>query len=82
MIMNKAVIKDLIYGGIRELQQNSNFYYSSVVGVEYSHWTESGMLALHALVQNLSVEIDRCERQIKQKNSEEYLLKELGKHHV
>jgi len=40
--MDKAAVKDLIYGGLSELIRNKKYYYHSTVGAEYSHWTEAG----------------------------------------
>ena len=45
--MNKQAVKELMYGGLQELMRNKNFYYYSTVGYQYSHWTESGLEALH-----------------------------------
>jgi len=44
--MEANAIKELLYGGIRELMSNRNYYYHSNVGQNYCHWTESGQKAV------------------------------------
>jgi hypothetical protein len=38
--MQKGAIKDLCYGGMEELLNNSRYYYHSSVGAGYSHLTD------------------------------------------
>lgn len=40
--MQKGAIKDLCYGGMEELLNNSRYYYHSSVGASYSHLTDEG----------------------------------------
>jgi hypothetical protein len=40
--MEKGAIKDLVYGGMEELLNNSRYYYHSSVGASYSHLTDAG----------------------------------------
>lgn len=44
--MEKGAIKDLIYGGLEEILNNSRYYYHSSVGAGYSHLTEEGKIAV------------------------------------
>lgn len=44
--MEKGAIKDLIYGGLEEILNNSRYYYHSSVGASYSHLTEPGKEAV------------------------------------
>lgn len=44
--IDKEALDSLIAGGVYALSQNRKYYYNSAVGVEYSHWTESGKDAL------------------------------------
>lgn len=44
--MNKAAVKDLMFGGINELMRNRNYYHHSSVGQNYSYWTDEGKEAL------------------------------------
>lgn len=40
--MEKGAIKDLVYGGMEEILNNSRYYYHSSVGASYSHLTDAG----------------------------------------
>lgn len=44
--MDRAAIKDLLYGGIAELMRNRHYYYNSGVNSNYNSWTEEGKAAL------------------------------------
>ncbi len=44
--MEKGAIKDLCYGGLEEILNNSRYYYHSSVGASYSHLTDSGKEAV------------------------------------
>lgn len=40
--MKRDAVKDLIYGGLTEITKNNKYYYSSSVGSNYNHLTETG----------------------------------------
>jgi len=40
--IDKQILKDLIYGCIKELGQNKDFYYHSNFSSKYSHLTQKG----------------------------------------
>ena len=44
--MEKGAIKDLVYGGVEEILNNSRYYYHSSVGAGYSHLTDDGKAAV------------------------------------
>lgn len=44
--MQKGAIKDLVYGGMEELINNSRYYYHSSVGSDYCHFTDEGKEAV------------------------------------
>ena len=44
--MQKGAIKDLVYGGMEELINNSRYYYHSSVGSNYCHFTDEGKEAV------------------------------------
>lgn len=44
--MEKGSVKDLTYGGLMELINNSRYYYKSSVGRDYSHFTDAGKQAV------------------------------------
>ena len=45
-MLNRSAIKDLVYGGLKELAKNTEFYYQSPVSSEYSHLTDAGREAV------------------------------------
>ena len=47
IIMERAALKDLMYGAIEEMMKNSKYYYHSSIGANYSHWTDVGKENLH-----------------------------------
>lgn len=44
--MEKSALKDLLYGSMLELMNNSKYYYHSTTGPRDSTWTESGKKAV------------------------------------
>ena len=44
--MDTNTVKELMYGGVRQLMRNREYYYHSAVCMDYSHWTEKGQQAL------------------------------------
>jgi hypothetical protein len=53
--MDKAALKDLIYGGVNELIHNGKYYYHSSVGPEYCHFTDVGKVALSEFMNQMAV---------------------------
>ena len=77
--MEKAAIKELIYGGICELMQNNRYYYRSSVGKGYSKWTDQGQEALNEFVGELSHLITESESQALDQRAKQLVLEELKK---
>jgi hypothetical protein len=44
--MDSNAIKELLYGGVKELMNNREYYYHSSVSSDYSHWTTNGEKAI------------------------------------
>lgn len=44
--MEKAALKDLLYGGMVELVNNRDYYYHSTISSNYSKLTDAGVLAM------------------------------------
>lgn len=44
--MDDRALKDFLYGGIRELVKNKEYYHNSSVGAQYCHWKDQGVQAL------------------------------------
>ena len=80
--MDKQMIKDMLYGTIREMQDNNRYYYRSTVGVEYSHWRDEGEKQLAQMIKLISARVDQIERDSLRAASQKMLLDELGKDHT
>ena len=75
--MNRAALKDLMYGGIEEMTQNPRLFYKSSIGKDYSHWTEAGKENLSEFMNYMAQEMAKC-REIEDDNrAKEMVLKEL-----
>jgi hypothetical protein len=44
--MDKGAIKEFMYGGLKEILSNRNYYYSSGAGADFSHLTEVGEIVV------------------------------------
>jgi hypothetical protein len=75
--MEKAALKDLIYGGLNELVQNNQYYYHSNVGPNYSHWTEEGSRALSTYLHTIAELMFDTEHESLDKRAKELVLKGL-----
>jgi hypothetical protein len=53
--MDKAALKDLIYGGVNELIHNDKYYRHSSVGPEYCRFTDAGKVALGEFMNQMAV---------------------------
>jgi len=59
--MQKGAIKDLCYGGMLELLNNSRYYYHSTVGAGYSHLTEEGKDAVLEFMNMIAFKMKEAE---------------------
>jgi hypothetical protein len=75
--MEKAAIKDLIYGGINELMQDRRYYYRSSVGRDYSHWTDEGKRAMENFMREMTQYIWDAEEAALDKRAKDMVLEEL-----
>ena len=75
------MIKSLLYGTIVEMQDNRDYYRRSIVGPEYSSWTEEGQRQLANLMAIMTERVDAYEREQLKLRSQEYMLEELKKDH-
>lgn len=75
--MEKAAIKDLVYGGICELMQNRRYYYRSSVGRDYSHWTDEGKVAMASFMQEITQYVWDAEEAALDKRAKDIMLAEL-----
>ena len=75
--MDSESIKELIYGSIKELSKNRKYYYHSPVGINYSHWTADGLLALAEFTSLMSHKIHEAELIELDKRAKELVVKGL-----
>ena len=61
--VDKQVLKDMVYGCLKELGENSSVYYHSKFGEKYSHFTEKGEKAVVAILQDFVHRILETEEQ-------------------
>jgi len=72
--MDSNAIKELLYGGIKELMNNRNYYYNSGAGAEYSHWTESGEQAITDYTNLIGRKILEVQQQELDKHAKELVI--------
>lgn len=77
--MEKGAIKQLMYGGIKELMNDRRYYYNSGMGKRYSHFTDDGKIALYEFVSEIAAYITDAENEELDKRAKEMVLKELTK---
>ena len=58
---NRKAIQKMLYDTINSLTNDSDFYYKSAVGDEYSRLTAEGEQQLLNLISNMIPLIDKCE---------------------
>ena len=75
--MQKAAIKDLVYGGLQEIMNNSSYFYRSSVGKDYSHLTERGKEAVVEYMGLMAYKIWQAEQEDLDRRAKEQVLKEL-----
>ena len=51
--IRRAMHKDMLYGALLELSQNSKVWYESSIGPEYSHLTDDGKAAIIHVVEEM-----------------------------
>ena len=75
--MQKSAIKDLVYGGLEEIINNSRHYYKSSVGSSYCHLTDSGKEAIMEFIELMAYKINEAEERDLDRRAKEQVLKEL-----
>lgn len=75
--MEKQAIKQLMYGGIKELMSDRKYYYSSGVGKNYSHFTDEGKVAVQEFVTEIAAYITEAENKELDNRAKEMVLREL-----
>ena len=75
--MQTSAIKELMYGGVRELMNNRTYYYHSSVGQQYSHWTDEGQKVLAEYMNLIGYKMIETEEAILNQRAKELVLKGL-----
>jgi hypothetical protein len=75
--MDKAALKDLIYGGVSELIHNDKYYRHSPVGPEYCRFTDAGKVALDGFMNQMAVTMYKVDAAELDKRAKELVLKGL-----
>lgn len=75
--MDKQAIKELMYGGIKELMSNNRYYYTGSLGRKYSHWTEPGKIVVQEFVAEIAAYITDAENSELDQRAKDMVLKEL-----
>jgi hypothetical protein len=75
--MDRGAAKDLLYGGLVEMMQNRDLYYTSAMGAKYSHWTERGTLAVTEHILNMTQCIHKAENEMLDERAKQLVMKEL-----
>jgi len=75
--MEKQAIKELMYGGLKEIMNNSKYYYKSSVGKNYSSFTTAGADVVKEFVTDLAGYITEAENQELDQRAKDIVLKEL-----
>jgi hypothetical protein len=75
--MEKQAIKELMYGGIKEIMNNGRFYYKSSVGKNYSSFTSAGVDAVKEFVTDIAGYITEAEEADLNQRAKDMVMKEL-----
>jgi len=77
LYMERAALKELMYGAIEEMMKNSKYYYHSSIGSNYSHWTDTGKENLHEFLEMISHEVAKARAAEDEQRSKDLVMKEL-----
>ena len=75
--MEKCAIKQLMYGGIKELMAERRYYHNSGIGKNYSHFTDEGKVAVYEFVTEIAAYIIEAENAELDQRAKDLVLKEL-----
>lgn len=75
--MEKQAIKELMYGGIKELMNNRSYYYRSSTGRQFSSFTENGKAAVQEFVSEIAGYIIDAENAELDQRAKDLVMKEL-----
>ena len=81
IVMDKQAIKELMYGGLKEIMNNSRYYYKSSVGKNYSSFTTVGREVVNEFVTDLAGYITEAEEAELDTRAKDMVLKTLKSKH-
>jgi hypothetical protein len=76
-VMEKQAIKEVMYGGIKELMNNRHYYYRSSVSKEFSHFTTEGTEAVQSFIVDMARYITEAENKELDQRAKDMVMKEL-----
>jgi len=76
-VMDKQAIKEVMYGGVKELMNNRHYFYRSGVSKEFSHFTTEGAEAVQSFVTDMARYIYEAEDQELDRRAKDMVMKEL-----
>lgn len=77
--MEKGAIKDLVYGGLEEILNNSRYYHHSSVGASYSHLTDLGKGAVTEFMDMMAWKIKEANEVDLDRRAKQQVLDQLKK---
>ena len=79
LIMEKGAIKELMYGGLKEIMGNRRYYYDSRSDLRFSSFTAEGEIAVREFVCEISKFISAAENKALDERAKDIILSELKK---
>jgi hypothetical protein len=76
-VMDKQAIKELMYGGIKELMNNRHYYYKSAVSKDFSSFTTEGREVVQNFVVDIARYISEAEERELDRRAKDMVMKEL-----
>jgi hypothetical protein len=75
--LDKAVLKNILYGSIAELAKDSRYYYYSEFGEKYCNYTDEGQQAVLAVLKVWTIKLLEEEKRVLDKRAKELVVKGL-----
>lgn len=76
-MLEKAAIKDLLYGGVMEILNNSDFYYNSRIDSGYNRFTDRGRAAMEEYLKTVAALMLKAEEESLNKRAKEMVINSL-----
>jgi len=77
--MDKQAIKEVMYGGIKELMNNRHYYYRSSVSKEFCSFTTEGKEVVQSFIVDMARYISEAEDKELDQRAKDMVMKELTK---